>query len=70
MQCPQCGKFFVEWDIYQKYCSLECYTKAQVDSLRIAPTTFNLYHNGEEVKRVDSFQYELPTLYPNRRIKS
>ena len=54
MQCLQCGKFFVEHDIYERYCSIECFTKAQIETLKLSPVShFKIYYNGEEVKRLD-----------------
>ena len=57
MQCPQCGKFFVELDIYERYCSIECFTKAQLETLKQTPVShLKIYHNGEEVKTIDTFE--------------
>lgn len=57
MQCPQCGKFFVERDVFERFCSIECFTKAQLETLRHTPTShFKIYHNGEEVKTIDIFK--------------
>lgn len=54
MQCPQCGKFFVERDIYERYCSIECFTKAQRQTLKQTPIShLKIYHNDEEVKTID-----------------
>jgi len=54
MQCKQCGKWFVAKDIYEQFCSIECFTKAQRESLHYAsPKDLKLYHNGEEVKKID-----------------
>ena len=51
MQCPVCGKFFVERDVFQKLCSIECFTRAQREKLNYcSPMDFNIYLNGEEVK--------------------
>ena len=54
MQCLQCGKFFVEHDVTEKYCSIECFTRAQLDSIHFcSPIHFKIYCNDEEVKRID-----------------
>ena len=59
MQCKQCGKWFVEHDIYEQFCSVECFTKAQRDSLHYSsPRDLKLYHDGEEVKRIENFNPE------------
>ena len=57
MQCLQCGKFFAEHDVFEIYCSIECFTKAQLETLKLSPVSqLKIYHNGEEVKRIDIFK--------------
>lgn len=68
MQCKQCGKWFVAKDIYEQFCSIECFTRAQRDTVTYCPPTMRLYHNGEEVKTIKDFNikeynYETSALY-------
>lgn len=59
MQCKQCGKWFVARDIYEQFCSIECFTKAQRESLYYSsPREFKLYHDGEEAKTIKIFNTE------------
>lgn len=57
MQCPQCGKWFTGKDINETFCSIERFTKAQLERINYcSPKDFKIYHNGEEVKRIGIFE--------------
>lgn len=66
MQCKQCGKWFrqfsidqiqsKQFSIDQIYCPTECWNRAQLGGIKYQSP--KLYHNGEEVKRVENFKPE------------
>ena len=66
MQCKQCGKWFVEKSVDEIYCSLECWSRAQLGGIKYRSP--KLYHNGEEVKTIKNFDikgcnYETSAIY-------
>lgn len=57
MQCKQCGKWFVEKSVDEIYCSLECWSRAQLDGIKYSTTT-EIYLDGEQAKTIKIFNPE------------